>query len=102
MRVSLNITRSGDAGAIKLVRTIGATDVDIIEVPFLSGDGNLTNAFIDNPNVASGTLVTYKLQHKIQSSGTTYVNFTGTNNQISIEEVAAIIAVESVNGAQVL
>ena len=28
LRVSLNITRSGDAGAIKLVRTIGATDVN--------------------------------------------------------------------------
>lgn len=100
LRVSLNITRSGDEGAIKLVRTIGATNTDLIEVPFLTGDGNLTTTYVDSPNVTSGTVVTYKIQHKIQSSGTAYVNFTGTNNQISIEEVAVSpVAVTSVNGS---
>lgn len=100
LRVSLNITRSGDEGAIKLVRTIGATNVDVIEIPFQTGDGNFTNAIIDSPSATAGTVVTYKLQHKIQSSGTAYINFTTTNNQINIEEITATpIAVDSVNGA---
>ena len=100
LRVSLNITRSGDEGAIKLVRTVGATSVDVIEIPFQTGDGNFTNAIIDSPSVTAGTVVSYKIQHKIQSSGTAYINFTTTNNQINIEEIASTpIAVDSVNGA---
>ena len=34
LKVNLVITRSGDAGKIKLVRTVGATNTDIIQVPF--------------------------------------------------------------------
>lgn len=87
LRVSVNVTRSGDAGKIKLVRTVGATNTDIIEIPFLTGDGNFTIAYIDSPGESAGTSVTYKLQHATNGSGTVYVNFTGTNNQISIEEL---------------
>jgi len=87
LRVSVNVTRSGDAGKIKLVRTVGASNTDIIEIPYLSGDGNFTIAYIDSPDESAGTSVTYKLQHATNGSGTVYVNFTGTNNQISIEEL---------------
>ena len=85
--MNLVITRSGDAGKIKLVRTIGATNTDIIEVPFLSGDGNLTSSYIDSLSESAGTTVTYKIQHTTNGSGTVYVNYGTTNNQISIEEL---------------
>ena len=87
LKVNLVITRSGDAGKIKLVRTVGATNTDIIEVPFLSGDGNLTSSYIDSPSESAGTTVTYKIQHLTNVSGTVYVNYGTTNNQISIEEL---------------
>ena len=87
LKVNLVITRSGDAGKIKLVRTVGATDTDIIEIPFLSGDGNLTSSYIDSLSESSGTTVTYKIQHTTNGSGTVYVNYGTTNNQISIEEL---------------
>lgn len=87
LRVSVNVTRSGDAGKIKLVRTVGVTNTDIIEIPFLTGDGNFTISYIDSPSESASTSVTYKLQHATNGSGTVYVNFTGTNNQIAIEEL---------------
>jgi len=87
LRVSVNVTRSGDPGKIKLVRTVGASNTDIIEIPFVTGDGNFTISYIDSPSQSASTSVTYKLQHSTNGSGTVYVNFTGTNNQIAIEEL---------------
>ena len=87
LRVSVNVTRSGDAGKIKLVRTIGGSSTDIIEIPFISGDGNFTVSYIDSPSQSASTSVTYKLQHATNGSGTVYVNYTTTNNQIAIEEL---------------
>lgn len=99
IRVSVNLTFSASNDVdVKLVRTVGATDSDIIEINFGSGENNLTNTFVDSPLQTSGTLITYKLQAKV-GSGTTTFNNSNTNNQISLEEVAITpIAVTSVNG----
>ena len=99
IRVSVNLTFSASNDVdVKLVRTVGATDTDIIEINFGSGENNLTNTFVDSPLQTSGNLITYKLQAKV-GSGTTTFNNINTNNQISLEEVAITpIAVTSVNG----
>ena len=102
IRVSINATFTlpNDVD-IKLVRTVGASDTDLMEIPFDSNvvSGNLTTTFVDSPNQSSGTLVTYKLQAKVNGVGTSVFNNTNTNNQISIEEVAVNpVAVTSVNG----
>ena len=99
IRVSVNLTftASNDVD-VKLVRTVGATDTDIIEINFGSGENNLTNTFVDSPLQTSGTLITYKLQAKVGLGSTTFNNI-NTNNQISLEEVAINpVAVTSVNG----
>ena len=99
IRVSVNLTFSASNDVdVKLVRTVGVTDTDIIEINFDSGAHNLTNTFVDSPLQTSGTLITYKLQAKV-GSGTTTFNNINTNNQISLEEVAINpVAVTSVNG----
>ena len=99
IRVSVNLTFSASNDVdVKLVRTVGATDTDVIEIDFGSGENNLTNTFVDSPLQTSGTLITYKLQAKV-GSGTTTFNNINTNNQISLEEVAINpVAVTSVNG----
>ena len=105
LKISVNLVyrTNGTDPFIKLVRTIGATDTDVIEYPVeqtTSSDGNnLTFTIIDQPNQTSGTVVQYKLQAKSQT-GTMGFNSNTTNNQISIEEIAATpVAVTSVNGA---
>ena len=102
IRVSINATFTlpNDVD-VKLVRTVGASDTDLMEIPFDSNvvSGNLTTTFVDSPNQTSGTLVTYKLQAKVNGVGTSVFNNTNTNNQISLEEVAATpVNVNSVNG----
>jgi len=99
IRVSVNLTfQSSNGTTIKLVRTVGASDTDITEFVYGSGDGNLTTTFVDSPLQSSGTAISYKLQAKV-GSGTTTFNNTNTTNQISLEEVAVNpVAVTSVNG----
>lgn len=99
IRVSVNLTfQSSNGTTIKLVRTVGASDTDVTEFVYGSGDGNLTTTFVDSPLQSSGTAISYKLQSKV-GSGTTTFNNTNTTNQISLEEVAVNpVAVTSVNG----
>ena len=104
IRVSVNATAflsSGGNSEIKLVRTVGGVDTDLLEVPYSNQVWkiNFTNTFVDSPNVSSGTVVTYKLQAKVQTSYTMTFNNNLSTNQISLEEIATTpVNVNSVNG----
>ena len=85
---------------VKLVRVIGGTPTDLYEqdeVFFPGMDFNVS--FADVHGQTNGTVITYKLQAKVDA-GTLTVNPDATNAQIFVQELSTSpISVASVNGA---
>ena len=85
---------------VKLVRVIGGTSTDLYEqdeVFFPGMDFNVSHA--DVHGQTNGTVITYKLQAKVDA-GTLTVNPDATNAQIFVQELTTSpINVASVNGA---
>jgi len=95
----LTLTGVGLVG-IKLVRVVGGTSTDLYEQDetFFPGmDFNVSHA--DVHGQTNGTVITYKLQAKVDT-GTLTVNPEATNAQIFVQELSTSpISVASVNGA---
>ena len=88
---------------IGISRTIGVTTTRLIGTDGAAGDAWMGNAngqgtnswnikrlFLDSPNVAAGTTITYNMLLAVWSSGTTYVNYSGYTggSTITILEIA--------------
>lgn len=89
---NIGISRTISATTTRLLGTDGAT----ADTWMGSGNGQGTNSwnikrpYLDSPNVAAGTVITYNMLLGLWSSGTTYLNragFTG-GSTITIMEIA--------------
>jgi hypothetical protein len=88
---------------IGISRTIGGTTTRLLGIDGAAGDTwmgngngqgtnswNMKRPFLDSPNVAAGTTITYNMLLGVWSSGTAYVNYSGYTggSTITIMEIA--------------
>lgn len=95
---------SGVGGTnLGISRTISATTTRLLGVDGAAGDTwqgsgngqgtnsyNIKRPYLDSPNVAAGTVITYNMLQGVWSSGTAYINYSGYTgaSTITIMEIA--------------